>query len=162
MMPRCCFFCSQSQSFSFHLFLSFYLFLWKQRNITIRVYLHVINRNRYENYLNSINFAGTRSSYLVSMSMMTMEVMVFVMIVVVMFLMNDRHILLFCVMHRFVNMHWCVVFNFDRSWVNFWYFHWVWNVFDNWDMNSFLHWHWDVMWYFYFICSNRLGHHCQF
>lgn len=83
-----------------------------------------------------------------------MIVMFMVAMVVMFLMMHDRYILLFCVVHRLVDMHWRVVFNFNWSWVMDWDMNGIWNMFDNWYMNGFLHWHWDVVWYFYFICSN--------
>lgn len=69
------------------------------------------------------------------------------------FFMNNWNKLLLGVMKWFMNLNGVMLFDFNRSWMDFGNFDRVWNFFVDWNMNGLLYRHRNVMWYFHFICS---------
>lgn len=98
------------------LFVLIFTCVWKQRNITIRVYLHSEKNDQF-----------SVSSIPVMMfieSMMFIKSMMFVVFVMMMMMvLYHRHIFFFCVMDWFMHLHWMVNIDMHWSWNMNWHFH---------------------------------------
>lgn len=133
---NCCFLLF-SHFFSYHLFLSL-----SCGNNGISQYEYICML-LIEIVIKNIWFNQSRRWYLISM-VMQIVVMDVMMIVVMMLLVHDRYILLFCVVYWFVDMYWCVLFNFDRPWMNFRYFYYIFKLIENHrlivDSNELIEW----------------------
>lgn len=89
------------------LFVLFFLCVWKQRNITIRVYLHSEKNDQFS--VSSIPVM----MYIESMMMFMFKSMMFV---VMMMILYHRYEFFFCVMDWFMHLHWMVNIDMHGPW----------------------------------------------